>query len=112
VSYGEVLVDKGAMYIRVTLYCGHLIILRLFHLGISCIVFVFICTVVVLYCFVMCVCVCVCVFVFVFVWVLQCVDVLVICILSSEILLNLTELFLTLTEVFPCFSSVVRQMPG
>jgi len=27
VSYGEVLVDKGAMYIRVTLYCGHLIIL-------------------------------------------------------------------------------------
>jgi len=26
-SYGEVLVDKGAMYIRVTLYCGHLIIL-------------------------------------------------------------------------------------
>ena len=33
VSHGEVLVDKGAMYIRVTLYCGHLIILRLFHLG-------------------------------------------------------------------------------
>jgi len=26
-SYGEVLGDKGAMYIRVTLYCGHLIIL-------------------------------------------------------------------------------------
>jgi len=26
-SYGEVLVDKGAMYIRVTVYCGHLIIL-------------------------------------------------------------------------------------
>jgi len=26
-SYGDVLVDKGAMYIRVTLYCGHLIIL-------------------------------------------------------------------------------------
>jgi hypothetical protein len=23
VSYGEVLVDKGATYIRVTLYCGH-----------------------------------------------------------------------------------------
>jgi hypothetical protein len=67
VSYGEVLVDTGAMYIRVTLYCGHLIILRLFHLGISCTVFVLICTVVVLictvavlYCFVMCV-VCVCV---------------------------------------------------
>jgi len=27
VSYGEVLVDKGAMYIRVTFSCGHLIIL-------------------------------------------------------------------------------------
>jgi len=27
VSYGEVLVDKGAMYISVTLYCRHLIIL-------------------------------------------------------------------------------------
>ena len=49
------------MYIRVTLYCGHLIILWLFHLGISCVVFVSICIVVVLYCFVMCVCVCVCV---------------------------------------------------
>jgi hypothetical protein len=59
VNYGEVLVDKGAMYIRVTLYCGHLIILRLFHLGISCTVFVLICTVEVLYCIVMCVCVCV-----------------------------------------------------
>jgi hypothetical protein len=65
VSYGEVLADKGAKYIRVTLYCGHLIILRLFHLGVSCTVFVLICTVVVLYCYVMCVCVgfvmCVCV---------------------------------------------------
>jgi hypothetical protein len=30
VSYGEVLVDKGAMYISVTLYCGHLIILCYF----------------------------------------------------------------------------------
>jgi hypothetical protein len=27
VSSGEVLADKAAMYIRVTLYCGHLIIL-------------------------------------------------------------------------------------
>ena len=60
-SYGDVLVDKGAMYIRVTLYCGHLIILCLFHLGISCTAYVLICTVVVLNCFVMCVCVCVCV---------------------------------------------------
>ena len=55
-SYGEVLVDKGAMYIRVTLYCEYFIILCLFHLGISCTVFVLICTVVVLYCFVMCGC--------------------------------------------------------
>jgi hypothetical protein len=61
VSYGEVLVDKGAIYIRVTLYCGHLIILWLFHLDISCTVFVLICTVVVLYCFVVCVCVFACV---------------------------------------------------
>jgi hypothetical protein len=61
VSYGEVLVDKGAMYIMVTLYWGYLILLWLFHLGISCTVFVLICTVVVLYCFVMCGCVCVCV---------------------------------------------------
>ena len=52
-SYGEVLVGKGAIYIRGTLYCGHLIILRPFHLVISCTVFVLICTVtVVLYCFV------------------------------------------------------------
>ena len=29
--------------------------------------------------------------------------VLVICILYSEVFLNLTEVFLTLTEVFPCF---------
>jgi hypothetical protein len=43
--------------------------------------------------FVMCVCVCVCV------W----VGVLVICILYSDVFLNLTEVFLTLTEFFPCF---------
>jgi hypothetical protein len=60
VSYSEVLVDKCAMYIIVTVYCGHLIILWLFHLGISSTVFVLNCTVVVLYCFVMCECVCVC----------------------------------------------------
>jgi hypothetical protein len=72
VSYGEVLVDKGAMYfyITVTLYCGNLIKLCLFHLGISCTVFVLICTVVVLYYFVMYVCVCVCVCVCVYEWVL------------------------------------------
>jgi len=32
VSYGEVLVDKSTIYIRVTLYCGYLIVLWLFHL--------------------------------------------------------------------------------
>jgi hypothetical protein len=80
VSYGEVPVDKGAMYISVTLYCGYLIILWLFHLGISCTVFVLICTVVVLYCFVNCVCACVRVFCSVCV----CVGVLVICILYSD----------------------------
>jgi hypothetical protein len=62
-SYGEVIADKGAMYSRVNLYGGYLIILSLFHLEISCTVFVLICTVVVLYSFVMCVCVCVCVYV-------------------------------------------------
>ena len=69
VTYGEVLVDKGAMCIRVTSYCGHLITLRLFHLVISCTVFVLMCTVVVLYCFVMCVCICVCMCGFCNVWV-------------------------------------------
>jgi hypothetical protein len=34
------------------------------------------------------------------------------CILYSKVLLKLTEVFLALTEVFPCFSSVVKQMPG
>jgi hypothetical protein len=44
------------MYIRVSLYCCHLIILWLFRLGTSCTVFVLICTVVVLYCSLMCMC--------------------------------------------------------
>jgi hypothetical protein len=97
VSFGEVLVDKGAVYIRVTLYCGHLIILRLFHLGISCTVCVLICTVVGLYCFVMCVCVCVC----------ECVCVgFVICGCFVNVY---TVLWL---RFFRAFSSVVRQMPG
>jgi hypothetical protein len=43
------------MYIRVNLYWGYLIILWLFHLGISWTVFVVTCTVVVSTCFVMCV---------------------------------------------------------
>ena len=68
-SNGEVLVDKGAVYIRVNLHCilRVLIVLLLFHSCICCTVFVLIYTVVVLYCFVMCgvvwccvVCVCVC----------------------------------------------------
>ena len=45
-SYGEVLVDKGVTYIMVNLYCGYLIIMLLFHLGISCTAFVLICTVI------------------------------------------------------------------
>ena len=52
------------------LNCGYLIILLLFHLSISCTVFVLICTVVVLYCFVMCVCVGGGFVMCVFVWVL------------------------------------------
>ena len=32
VGYGEVLSDKGSVYIRVTLYWGDLIVLRIFHL--------------------------------------------------------------------------------
>jgi len=58
VSYGEVLGDKSAIYIRMTLYWGYSIILWLFHLGVSC-------TAVVLTCFVMCGCfgnMCVCIY--------------------------------------------------
>ena len=58
IKWSEFLRDKSAMYIRVTLYWGYLIILWLFNLELSC-------TVVVLTCFVMCGCgyvwVCVCV---------------------------------------------------
>jgi hypothetical protein len=84
------------MYIRVTLYCRHLIILWISHLGIPCSVFVSICTVVVLYYFVKCGCGCVCVCVCVYV----CVDFVM-----TEVFLNLcvdfvmTEFFLNLTEV-------------
>jgi hypothetical protein len=34
VNYGEVLGDKSAMYIKLTLYWGYMIVLWLFHLGI------------------------------------------------------------------------------
>jgi hypothetical protein len=44
------------MYIRVTLYGGNLIILWLFHLGISCTVVALTCTVVAFTCFVLCGC--------------------------------------------------------
>jgi hypothetical protein len=72
VNYGEFLVGTGAVYIMATLYWGNLIILWLFHLGISCSVFVLICTVVVLNSFVMCVFVCVCVCVCVWVGFVMC----------------------------------------
>jgi len=55
VSYGEVLGDKSAMYTRVNLYWSYLFIFWLFHLDISCTVFVLTCTVVVLTSFVLCV---------------------------------------------------------
>ena len=99
VSYGEVVVDKGAMYIRVTLYWGYLIILWLFHLGISCTVFVLICTVVVLYCFVICVGVCMCV----------CVG-FVMCGCFGN--MYTSTLRLPWLRFFRAFSSVVRQIPG
>jgi hypothetical protein len=113
VSYGEVIVDKGAMYlyIRATLYCEHLIILWLIHLGISCTVFVLICTVV-LYCFFnVCVCVCVCV----------CVwgGGGVICggfgnmytVHWQKFLLTWLRFFLPWLRFFHAFSLVVRKMP-
>jgi len=109
----------------ILLYCGYLIIVWLFLLGISCTVFVLICTVVVLYCFVMCWCVCVgflmCGRVCVCVCVCVCVD-FVMCgcfgnmytvlwqvfLVLAEIFLVLTEVFLTLTEVFPCFFLIFK----
>jgi len=39
VGYGEVLVDKVAMYIRVTLYWGYLFILWLFGYILYCVCF-------------------------------------------------------------------------
>jgi len=47
VRYGEVLRDKSAMYVRVNLYWGYLIILWLFNLGLSFTVFVLTCAVLV-----------------------------------------------------------------
>ena len=64
VSYGEILVDKSTLHIRVTLYWGYLIVLWQFFWCVSCIVIVLTCTVVVVTCFVMCGCLVVCVLVF------------------------------------------------
>jgi hypothetical protein len=66
VIYDEVLGDKSAMCIRVTLYRGYLIILWLFHLGTSCNVFVLTCFVIVWMCVCVGVCMCGCVYVWVF----------------------------------------------
>jgi len=89
-----------------TLYCGHLIILWLFHLGKSRTVFVSICTVVVLYCFVMCVCVWVGGFCNVCVWVgfvmCECFGNMY-TVLWLRFFLTWLRFFLTLTKVFPCF---------
>ena len=68
VSYGKVLGDKSTMYIRATLHWGHLTVLWLFNLVLSCVV-------VVLTCFVPCGCVYVWVCVSVGVWVCVCVCV-------------------------------------
>jgi len=55
-SYSEVLWDKIPCTLRWLYVVGYLIILWLFHLGISCTVYVLTCTVVVLTCCVMCGC--------------------------------------------------------
>ena len=97
-----------------------LIILWLFHLGLSCTVFVLICTVVVLYCFVMCVCVCVCVCVCMCVCVSFCnvwlfwyyVIWLRFFLTWLRFFLNWLRFFLPWLTFFRAFSSVVRQMPG
>jgi hypothetical protein len=76
VSYGEVVGGKSAMYIRVTLYWGYLIVLRLFHLSVSC-------TVLVLTCFVVCGCFGVCTWIYCVLYSLYCVFVLFrLCILT------------------------------
>ena len=90
-TYGEVLGDKSAMYIRVNLYWAYLIVLWLFHLDVSCTVFV-------LTCFVMCGCVCLgfltcgCVYL----WVLWSVGVLVICVLLFNVFCIVCTVFFVL----------------
>jgi len=61
VSYVEFLVDKGAMHIRVTLYCGHDYIVTIsFGYILYCVCFNLYCGGFILFCNVFCVCVCVC----------------------------------------------------
>ena len=64
-SYGELLVDKGAMYIRVTLYCVYwdYIVIVSFRCIMYCVCFNLYCGGFILFCDV---CVCVCVYVWVF----------------------------------------------
>jgi hypothetical protein len=102
VSYGKVLADK-VMHISVILYCEHLIILWLFHLGVSCTVFVSICTVVVLHWFVM------------RVWgggvvMCGCFGSLY-TVLWQRFSLTWLRFFLPCLKFCRAFSSVVRQMP-
>jgi hypothetical protein len=96
-------VDKGSMYIRVTLYCGHLIILWLFHLGVSCTVcFNLYCGGFILFCNV-CVCVCMCGFCKV------CVCVSFVMCGCSDITVHWVRFLLTWLrfflrwQIFPCF---------
>jgi hypothetical protein len=86
-SYGEVLGDKSAMYIRVIIYWGYIIILWLFHLGVSC-------TVVVSTCFVMCRCVY--------------VGVLVICVLVFTVFCIVCTLFFCIVSFMYIYSYLFR----
>jgi len=83
VSYVVILGDKIAMYITVNLYWGYVIILWLFHLGVSCTLFVLTCTVV-------------CFNLFCKVWVCVCVGVLVICVLVFTVFCIVCTVFFVL----------------
>jgi hypothetical protein len=93
--YCEFLGDKSALCIRMTLQWGYLIILWLFHLGISCTVFVLTCVVVVLTCIV---------------FVLTCIVVVLTCILvvltCIVVVLNCIVVVLTCIVVFNLFCKV------
>jgi len=91
VSYIEVLGDKSTMQIRVTLYWGYLIVLWLFYVvcTLYCGCFHLFCNmwVCVYVGFVMCGCV--------HVWVLQCVGILVICVLVFTVFCIVCTVFLS-----------------